>query len=402
MHYKMALILLSISAMAAETVVKNSNIESVPLKMTFTETMRLAPDTGLEFNVWSGSHVGVTANDDGDMFVVDPGSYRIVQFNKDGEMVKIIGRQGEGPGEFRNISGFQILNDNTGMTFENLQSVSYFSKFNKKMKYVDRFYSGGIFLLSASFSPDGKTIAGTYSVHQKVGQTVHFGILDTDLNILKQLSSQQVDRYAHENRFKPSWWGDFISKWLSIMDKGHGYGTYDSQNRLYTAMSNKYQITRWSKDLKTKDLVFSREYKPIPRSRKELIAFTDVIRNELAGALPPDLQEMITPAVAQDAVNKARMLPIKPPIFGLLPVENHGIMVIHDYEAVSKVAKGDLFGYDGKYIGTTTLPEFSPNLSGGVLGNPNRMLFKNGNFYAISINSKDEPSLVRYAYKIKK
>lgn len=46
--------------------------------------------------------------EDGHFFVNDSGNYRIAVFDQDGNFVRGIGRSGEGPGEFQNISGISV------------------------------------------------------------------------------------------------------------------------------------------------------------------------------------------------------------------------------------------------------------------------------------------------------
>ena len=48
---------------------------------------------------------------DGDIFIIDAGSYHVVKLDMDGHLILSFGRRGRGPGEFESLTGFWIFDD---------------------------------------------------------------------------------------------------------------------------------------------------------------------------------------------------------------------------------------------------------------------------------------------------
>ena len=55
--------------------------------------------------------IGVAADDDGRIFVLDEGNYRVVGFDQNGNGLVEFGSQGQGPGEFQSLIGFGVAGD---------------------------------------------------------------------------------------------------------------------------------------------------------------------------------------------------------------------------------------------------------------------------------------------------
>ena len=71
----------------------------------------------------------VAIDKNGDVFVADGQSAEIRKFNQSGEYIHTIGRKGEGPGEFRNISVMAVNSLDQLIVFDNMaQRISIFSR----------------------------------------------------------------------------------------------------------------------------------------------------------------------------------------------------------------------------------------------------------------------------------
>ena len=373
------------------------------MTMSFEEELRIGPKSGEDHHIWSSASVAPDANASGDIFVTDPGGNRIVQFDKDGKFKRIIGGQGEGPGEFQILSSFKVLDDQTGIAFDNMQVSVIFSKFSPEMKFLDRTArsSSGMVIQSAIFSGDAAHVGSYYMIPNPDGTTIraYTGILSTtDFKPIVVLSETTLDRFNQAKVESPSWWIDYSAKWFSMVASGLGVFAYGPENTLYTAVSTKYEITRWRADGK-KDLVVSRDYKPIPRDMGEAEALVNPIRDEILSVLPPVLHPYMTDNVVRKALEKAELPLVKQPVFWIVPMEDKGFLVIHDYDAVSGKSRADLFNAEGKFLGQAGLPPIKVNFFGSVFGNNTKMVFKNQRAYVIE-EGEEGVELVRYRYKL--
>lgn len=77
----------------------------------------------------------IQVDNDGNIYVLDGGNYRIQKFNKNGDHLLTIGKRGEGPGEFKAPRNLQIDND-AGILFVN-DELRKVKVFNKDGDYLD-------------------------------------------------------------------------------------------------------------------------------------------------------------------------------------------------------------------------------------------------------------------------
>ena len=86
-----------------------------PFTATLDELWRLGGDTDVEEEFF-GVILGITNDDEGNIFLLDLQLAEIKIFSSDGEYINTIGREGEGPGEFRfPISMFFLPSGNVGV-----------------------------------------------------------------------------------------------------------------------------------------------------------------------------------------------------------------------------------------------------------------------------------------------
>ena len=376
--------------------------EKAAVTMVFEEDLRLGADSGEDYHIWSGSSVTVDANKQGHIFITDPGGNRILQFDENGEFVKQIGQKGEGPGEFQLLTSFKMLDDQTGIAFDNIQVSVTFSKFDKSLKYVDRETqsSFGMVIQSAIFSNDARRFGSFYMIPNADGTTIksYTGFLDMEFKKEKVLTEVTLNRFNMGKVTDPAWWGDYLSRWFKMVADGIGIFGFAEDGVVFTAVSNEYEITKWDKDLK-KLMVFGRKYKPIPQNDDQIMALTEPIKDEILSMLPPPLHQYMNTNVVKRGLQIAEMPPRKPPIFWVIPMEDGGVLAIHNYDVITGKSSADIFDKKGKFIGQTELPKISVNFFGSVFGNNTKMIFKNGYAYVIEDN-EDEATMVRYKYKL--
>ncbi len=386
----------------ADDMVHNDGLPDNPKTVIFTEDLRISPESGEEYHLWSGN-VAVEINHKGHLFVVDPGGSRIIEFDSQGRFVRQIGREGQGPDEFQGLKSLVFLEDGNAITFESNNNFTTFTYWDADMK-VSKVVVNELHpvLLAPVFSPDGRHIGSTFVDQQgnSIKLKVMTGLLTSEKKVLMTLSEAQQGKFNMERAQDTEWWVDFLAGWFKIGADSTGLAVFGPDGDLYTAVTGKYEITRWDAAL-NKEIVIRRGYQPIPRSEAEIQALVAPIREEVLAMMPAFLQEMVTESVIRRAVEKAEFSFRKPPIFGILPMEKGFFLVIHDYNALTRKSVADLFAPSGKLVGRATLPRIAVNTFGGFFGVSARMTFKNGMAYAAIPDQDGEYSVARYRYELK-
>lgn len=87
----------------------------------------------------------ITADANGDLYVLDGGNTRVQKFTNDGKYILTIGREGQGPGEFRWPTNINILNSN---------KIYIYDRSNRRYEIYD---TDGKFIRSENKSGKGST-----------------------------------------------------------------------------------------------------------------------------------------------------------------------------------------------------------------------------------------------------
>jgi len=149
-------------------------------KMIFTEEVAIGGLEGEENQLFH-QPMDIIADEDGNIYVLDSGNYRIQKFDKDGNYILTIGRKGQGPGEI--LTSMDIELDSHG-------NILVFDIMNNR---ITRFDSQGNFIDSFNLK-----------------FTAYHGVLDSEDNVY--VYSQYNEKLIH--KFSPQ--GQHL---LSFMDE---------------------------------------------------------------------------------------------------------------------------------------------------------------------------------------
>jgi hypothetical protein len=364
------------------------------MTLVFTEDLVIAPDDDRDETIWPSIQTSVAVNSQGHMFVTDPESQRVIEFDEKGVFVRVIGHKGQGPGEFQALQSFQILDDGTALAFEQLQVASTVNVFDTKMVYQDKssFQDIGKIITSAQFSPDGthlfSVIAAVNIADKKIVNK--YAILDRKMNILKELLSFETAMPDQSRMMESAYWSEFLAQSMKKSSKGLvGMVAFASDGSIYTAKASKYEITKWDSNLKPQ-WVIEKKYKPIPFTDKDLEDIIEPIQEGIKARLPPQMQSVITPQTIKKAVELADFPAVKNPLAGLRIMPDGTLIAIHDVKMGKGEGMAHLFDSKGHFLGSFMHDTL------GLL----RMVFKDGYGYTIEIRD-DENALVRYKVELK-
>jgi sugar lactone lactonase YvrE len=119
------------------------------MRIVFTEELSIGEAEGDE-NYMFGNSIAFNTDDEGNFYVADFDSNRILKYDPEGKHLLTIGREGQGPGEFRTLSVPRFDKDNNLYITDSMnQRVSFF---DQDGKYIAHFKT----LVPLFFSKNGK------------------------------------------------------------------------------------------------------------------------------------------------------------------------------------------------------------------------------------------------------
>lgn len=367
------------------------------ITLELEETLRLGEEDNDEF-LFSDLLTSVYANDKGHMYVADYQNKRVMRLDENGKFLGNVGAAGDGPGEYRNLAGFQVLADGRLILHDNLGQVQHFNFFKADGTFIERKSHNGKMLQAITWSPDGSVAHASYLTLEMAEGKIRnsFGLVDENLNPVGDAFVSTAVSMPNQARFgDPNYWADYLAENISASAKGlMGAGGFDAKNQYYYATLKDYKIHKASKPGKADTLVFGREYKPIPQTEEEIKAVVEPIGDAIRGSMPGPLKEVISQNVVERAMAKAEFPNVKHPLSGMLVMDDKYVLAIHNLDALKNLGYVDIFDTNsGKFVG-----QFTYKLRG--LGSLMRMTFKNGNAYTVENNEDDEAELVRYRVNV--
>lgn len=367
--------------------------------IVFTEDLRFGADEGRDAYIWSLASTSVSVDDRGFMYVTDPKENRVLEFDPKGAFVRLVAKQGQGPGEFQDLFRFQILVDGSALGYELINgSVAKLQRFDQHLVYRDSLQKV-LILESVTLSPRGDLIGGFFVEFDSDSRRMSYrtAVLDSRLEIQKTFS-HETGSLPDRSRFsQPGYWAQRIGANIKRALKGYAVFNFSKDGTLYSATTDRYEVTRWSHDLKTARKVFKREYEPVPNSEEQLAALVESLVEEVQA--DPVLADLITPAVLKRAVAIADPPKLKNPIFGLLLTEEDLLLVVRDVDLVSRRNRAEVFSPEGAYLGVASVENhgFLRPAGGSYLP---RMVFKNGFAYTVETDAFGDNRVVRYRYRV--
>lgn len=393
-----ALFLLAISfASGAEEIKNGRTPKGKAQTMTFTEDLRFGSDEGSDNYLWALQTTDLAVDAKGHIYVADPKENRIMEFDDKGIFVREVAKKGQGPGELSALNSFQILSDGSAVILEiQPMAMPKVQFLNKELVYdrtlnpsFSKFPTGGV------FSPDGTRFAGYYAgVDMGANKLVTYsGIMDEKLEVIKEFSHNE-QTVNFQQMGDPTVLANFIGDLINNAFKGVGVFAYGGDNHLYSAISTHYEITRWNADMSAPETVISRDYKPYPNSKEEILAMADNLTQNFRQN--PFMRDIVTDDFIERVINRLDLPPAKQPVNALFTTPEGNLLVLHNTRLATGDQICDIFDKEGKYIGQVEMDHWA---FAGFSPTP-RMIFKNGFAYTLETDEEGENQVVRYRYEI--
>jgi len=379
-------------------VIQNPDTEG---KMTiqFFEDLRFGAEGGENYEWFDGqTPVVMDVSPNGYMYVVDMKESRVVEFNEKGEFTRIVGKRGEGPGEYQNLGAFRILADGTAIGRDNLQALAKFYYFDKDMKYIDTKLVQDLqkIIVASDISPNGDLMfCWLISVNTETGNmTFRMAFLDSEFNEVRTMVSGDWPR-QDPSRFNDSeYWVDNLAGQFNAMVAQNVYqiGFLPDGSTLILD-SKKYTIEKWSKNLEEKLAVIQKNFTPKPSTQAETDAMVENLQEIIFSQGGNQFEQILTESVLRRAIEKADLPKVQFPALAVTSIGDKHFGIVSKGSLDTGEVTFDLFQNDGKFIGKAAFPGTGVY---GLFGL--RVLFKNGFAYAMEKNEDGDNQVVRYRY----
>lgn len=360
-------------------------------EMVFEENLTVTSEDD-DRAFFGGRPLDLNVDSHGNMYVTHGLANQIIVFDPQGQIKTLLGRKGQGPGEFENLCGFKVLNDGTAIAIESANYLTTLHRYDKNLQFVDSEKIPSSFNLHNWFSsPDGQYFAGLLNRSDEKGESNKFGIVNRKMEEVFIAHQYELPAVTNWEIDKPEFWLKFIPSRLSVQAQGKvPLITMDQEGNLFSALEHTYQITKWSPEGQ-KLMTFSKEYRPKYQSDEDIQAIVAPLKESLESQVPM-VREMFTASFLDKAIKKSGFKNATHPVQGLLVTDQGHILVIHEHSFFTRKASADVFDAKGVFLGRAAMTDNGFRI----------MTFKDGQAYSLSQNEDDEWYLVRYKYSLKK
>lgn len=335
------------------------------IRIVFKEELSIGEVKGDE-NYMFGNLVFFNTDEVGNFYVTDWDRKRVQKYDSQGKYLITIGREGQGPGEFQNLSIPRFDKDNN-IYFLDVASlrISFFDKDGRFLRQIkvpsvfERLYINSINYFIAQQS---KVLEDS----DVFKYALIYGLFDDKFNPIVEFHRETRERKAPAGRDEKS-----IAEFLAYGLSEYAFKSFinyiiDKNDYIYFGNPEKYEIHIYSPEGKLIKKIM-REYEPIKVTKKDKEHFVRTWGEAFFRALPPRAA-----ALKKKAFKLITYPQYKPAYLSFTLMENGWLLVVID-SIENKYALIDIFNKEGRYIAQFKAKIPAENL-----------FFKNGKAYALA------------------
>jgi hypothetical protein len=353
------------------------------MRIVFKEDLSIGVIEGDE-NYMFGKRVYFNADEEGNFYVTDWDRKRIQKYDPEGKYILTIGREGQGPGEFKNVWRPEIDKDKNmyAVDIANYR-ISFFDKDGKylrDMRFPSISVSSNLFIYSRGLFIT--TISKSLEEQGGAKWTDIFGLFDDKFNLIAEIHKE-----VHEMR-TPSGRGDeALAQNLANIVSDIAFKPSVSYmltqgDFIYFGYPEKYKIKVYSSAGKLIKVI-QREYAPLEVSGKDKEDFIKIQEAEFFRFLPPRAN-----TIKKKVIQLIDYPKYKPAYNNFTLMDNGWLVVIVD-SISGEYTLFDIFDKEGKYIA-----QFMANIP------TEGLFFKNGKAYALATTEEGYKFVKRYSCRI--
>ncbi len=361
-----------------EAVVKNSLEPLNPeLQIIFEEDLTIGVKEGDE-NYMFGNLVFLNTDDEGNFYVSDGNRNNIKKYDSNGIILQTIGREGQGPGEFQEISVVRFDGERN-MYLNDIQNhrISFLSQDGN---YIQGIRTPTVFE-GLVINSRGFYIA-KYADNVELGNSKKwdyvYGLFDDKFNLTAEFLRLPQEAGAGKKGVKVSMaqmYADFLSDMAFVPVVNYAL---DENDLLYFGYPDSYEIKVYSNEGKLQRII-QREFEPVEIKAKDKENFEQNLSGQLMSKLPPSEHK--------NAFELIKYPRYKPAYERFTLMENGWIFIVVDSLGDERKLV-DIFSKDGEY-----LAQFETDISIDELS------FNNGKAYAVA-TIDDYKFIKRYNFEI--
>jgi len=347
-------------------VISNPKTPAHQMRIVFKEELSIGEVEGDE-NYMFGSGIFFNTDDAGNFYVADSDNHRIQKYDPEGTYLLTIGREGQGPGEFRSFSLPRFDKDNhLYITDGSNRRISFFDKdgqYLRQIRMQERYQNFNI-------NSKGLIVAYKWQVVEEenaMKQILLYGLFDDEFNIIVEFFKDIIETPMPTGMDASSIAESLAKSYSSLAFKPQARITLADNDFIYFGYPEKYEINVYSPEGKLKRKI-NRDYEFLPVGEKDKISFVKML-NE---GLPPFFTEDIKKKVFQSI----KYPKYKPAFQTFTLMENGWLAVIVD-SVEDEYTLFDIFDQEGKYIAHFKTPIPAEGMLSEYL------YFKNGKAYTV-------------------
>lgn len=385
----LCLVLLAFQSTAAEVVQSGATPLAGAARLVLTEDLRLAgQEPGYE---WTGSNSNLAVNDAGEIFLADTGTTRILAFDATGKNMRVIAKNGREPGQLQALDNIALTDDGGLIALEGLPGTpARFHHFDRTGAFVRTVTPPQSKILrTISFDPKGQRMAGTWLALKPGGLVdTRMGLLAIDGAALETLLERQ-DEFMPEKFGDRNYLLDYMAHLLRLTYGPKMLFAFDREGRFHFARNDAYRVTR--RDFATgKERILEKVFTPIPNDGQHVARMASpLVKMFMESA---ETRHHVTKEFIGEMLAKAKLPEAKQPIFGLVPMENGGLLVVHDIDLTTGSQMGHVFDGEGRYTGDLRMERQSMIDASEEV----RLVFRKDHAYTLETQEGGFLNLVRY------
>ncbi len=361
-------------------VISNPKTPAHKMRIVFKEELSIGEFEGDE-NYMFGGNINFNTDDEGNFYVSDADNHRIQKYNPEGKYLLTIGREGQGPGEFRGLSIPRFDKDNNlYITDGSNRRISFFDRngnYLKQMRMQERhnnlhINSKGLIIATKSSQSEEGNIMKSIAT---------YGLFDDEFNMVKEIYKDEIEMPRLAGADESS-----IAKFLTHALSEFVFRPFvryalANNDFIYLGYPDKYEINIYSSEGKMARKI-TRDYDFLPVSKKDEEYFIEIISNSDDFSNP-----LITENLKKKVFQELKFPKYKPAYQALALMENGWLAVI--IESIDgEYTLFDIFDQEGRYIANFTSTDITLPGEGLIAGEGSiygfQFFFKNGKAYAVT------------------
>lgn len=365
-------------------VVSNPKTPASNIRIVFKEELSIGEVEGDE-NYMFGNSIVFNTDDEGNFYVMDYDTKRILKYDPEGKFLLKFGREGQGPGEFQSLSVPRFDHDGNLYTFDvRNQRISFFDEDGNYLRQItakERY--SNLFVNSKGF-----IIANRFEMNQEGNvqkQTSTYGLFDDKFELLAELFKDEFE-YPMPTGTDEDAIADYLAKaWSRTAFRPSVRYILTDDDLIYLGWPDKYEINVYFPEGKMVKKI-TRDYDPLPVRDKDKEEFLKRLSEGISST--PLLNE----SQREKALKKIKFPKFKPAYQTFTLMENGWLAVVVD-SIEGEYTLLDLFDEDGKYISQFETPVLDDGVYSASL------FFNNSKAYCVAIED-DYKFAKRYSYEI--